>query len=109
MDLNGAMVQVNRLFQYIRPEHLPVREVITEVLKLDLHLMPGRSEIEIGGSCVACPLPNIPEHFAMQFEHPCEIKPGCPARDWATEIFDDGFAKVLNVWTPKWPSISFGE
>ena len=38
MNLHGAMVQVGRLLNNIRPMLLPIRQVITEILKLDRYL-----------------------------------------------------------------------
>ena len=74
MNMDRAMVQICRLFKEVWPVLLPVLQVIDQILKLRLDLMPRYANIQIDAARLSRPVPNVVEHFGVKLEQPVQIE-----------------------------------
>src|SRR6185312_8823227 len=85
---------------------LPVKQVLKQRVELRFDLLPGDSEIEVDLPRLACPLPDLPEHLAMQFQAPDEIEWSHFGSHLAEEVFVDGLGDVLAFCFVELPTIA---
>src|ERR1700676_1849119 len=97
MNLNSPMVQCDGLRQIIPTEIRPGIEVAYKGQQARFDLVKRHAEVDVRGSHVTSPLPNVAEHLFMQLQQPGHVKPRLAPAWPLGEIFDDGPADIFRL------------